>query len=87
MTKSPNSGVRAETGNGSITLDLPGNAAARVDAQASRLFVSSDFDLANSSAADKRHHLEGNIGSGGPLIELSSRNGGIHLLRIAANAN
>lgn len=87
MPKPPKSGIRAETGSGSITLDLPANTAARVDAHASRLSVSSDFDLANGSGSDRKRNLEGNIGSGGPLIELTTRNGRIHLLRIAASAD
>lgn len=88
MPKSPKSGIRAETSNGSITLDLPGNTAARLNAQTSQSSVSTDFDIADTSGSDKpRRHVEGNIGAGGPLIELTTRNGGIHIRKSAATAN
>ena len=50
--------------------------------------ISTDFDVADTSQSDreKKHHLEGNIGAGGPLIELTTRNGGIHL-RKSSSAN
>lgn len=86
MSRSPKNGIRAETSNGSITLELPGNTMARLDAQASQSSVSSDFDVTDRPGSDKeKHHLAGNIGSGGPLIELTTRNGGIHLRKTAAN--
>jgi len=87
MSKSPKNTVRAETSNGSITLDLPGKTAARLNAVTSQSSVSSDFEVTdNSGSPDKeKHHLEGNIGAGGPLIELTTRNGGIHLRKSAAN--
>jgi DUF4097 and DUF4098 domain-containing protein YvlB len=86
MSKPPKNGIRAETSNGSITLDLPGNTAARLNAETSHSAVSSEFDVMHNSSFDKeKHHLEGDIGAGGPLIELTTRNGGIHLRKSAAN--
>lgn len=86
MSKPPKNGIRAETSNGSITLDLPGNTAARLNAETSRSAVSSEFGVTDNSSFDKnKRHLEGNIGAGGPLIELNARNGAIHLRKSAAN--
>lgn len=86
MSKSPKNAIRAETSNGSITLDLPANTAARLNAETSHSSVSTDFDVTDTAGSDKeKHHLEGNIGSGGPLIELTTRNGGIRLRKSVAN--
>jgi hypothetical protein len=83
MEQSPKSGVRAETSNGSITMELPGNTAARLNAQTSES-ISSDFDVTGDH---EKHHLEGDIGNGGPLIDLSTHNGGIRLRKSLASAN
>ena len=32
-------------------------------------------------APDQKHHLEGTLGSGGPLIDLSTSNGSIRIVR------
>ncbi len=87
MAKPPKNGIRAETSNGSISLELPANSAARIDAHTSQSSISSDFDLADTSLNREKHHLEGSIGSGGPSIELTTRNGGIHLRKSTATAN
>jgi DUF4097 and DUF4098 domain-containing protein YvlB len=89
MSKSPKSGIRADTSNGPITLDLPGNTAARVNAETSQSSISSDFEVSTgfSSGEKEKHHLEGNIGAGGPLIELTTHNGSIHIRKSTATAN
>jgi len=87
MAQSPKSGIRAETSNGSITMELPGNTAARLNAQTSQS-ISSDFDVMDSLNSDhEKHHLEGNIGAGGPLIDLSTHNGAIRLRKSAISTN
>lgn len=88
LVKSPKNSIRAETSNGSITLDLPENAAARLNAETSHQKVSSDFDVTDESVSDKeKRHVEGNIGSGGPLIELTTHNGGIRLRKSSMSSN
>jgi DUF4097 and DUF4098 domain-containing protein YvlB len=87
MPKSPKSGIRAETSNGSITIELPGSTAAHLNAQTSQSSISSDFDVSATSGDKEKHHLEGNIGSGGPLVELTTHNGGIHLRKASAASN
>ena len=86
--KSPKSEINAETSNGSITLNLPGGTSAHLNAHTSGSSVSSDFDVTDRDSPDKqKHNLEGNIGAGGPLIELSTHNGGIHVKKTSASAN
>ncbi len=85
LLKSPKDAVHAQTSNGSISLDLPGNTSARLDAHTSQSSISTDFDVTGSSQDSQKHHLAGDIGSGGPVIELSTHNGGIHIRKTAAN--
>ena len=73
--------VRAETSNSSVTLYLPQNASARVRAHTSHSRVTSDFEVVTSGSLSKTD-LEGNIGSGGPVLELSSTNGSIKILKL-----
>jgi DUF4097 and DUF4098 domain-containing protein YvlB len=73
-------GVRVSTSNGGITLRLPGSVNARLMARTSNASVSTDFDLSGRGLTDK-HHLEGTIGSGGPVLDLSTSNGSIKVLR------
>ena len=72
--------VRANTNNSSITLHVPGSMNARLSARTSNGSISSDFEL-RMQGEFSRSHMEGTIGSGGPLIDLSTSNGNIRLLR------
>ena len=72
--------VRADSSNSSITLRLPANTNARVRAHTSNSSIATDFGVSAQGSLSK-HHLEGNIGSGGPLLDLSTSNGGIKILR------
>jgi DUF4097 and DUF4098 domain-containing protein YvlB len=72
--------VRAGTSNGGITLRLPAGAGASVHARTSNSAISSDFDV-TAHGLLSRHSLEGTIGSGGPLLDLSTSNGAIRILR------
>ena len=74
------SGVRVATSNGGITLRLAGGVNARLMARTSNASISSDFDVASRGWTDK-HRLEGTIGSGGPLVDLSTSNGSIKVVR------
>jgi len=72
--------VRARTSNSSITLRLPGDANAAISAHTSNGSIMSDFDLRTHGEISK-HHLEGTLGSGGPLIDLNTSNGSIRIVR------
>jgi len=75
-------GVRAHTSNGGITLRVPEGLDARLSAHTSNAHVSSDFDVRTQGEIG-RNRLEGLIGKGGPLLDLSTSNGGIRLTRIS----
>jgi hypothetical protein len=49
-------------------------------ARTSNASISSDFDVSSRGFGDK-HHLEGTIGSGGPVLDLSTSNGSIKVVR------
>lgn len=79
--------VRAESSNSSIVLHLPGSAGARVRATTSRhSSITSDFDELMRGRDDddrrqRRSEVEGTIGAGGPLLDLSTSNGAIKILK------
>jgi hypothetical protein len=73
--------VHAESTNGNITVRMPGNAKATVRARTSNAKVSSDFDVATTFSNESKNRLEGTIGGGGPLVELSTSNGGVRIER------
>ena len=73
--------VRANTSNSSITVRLPSSASARVRARTSNSPITTEFDVLTKGMIGK-HTLEGTLGSGGPLIDLSTSNGGIKLLKM-----
>jgi DUF4097 and DUF4098 domain-containing protein YvlB len=73
--------VHAATSNSHISLHLPPGVNARVSARTSNASISSDFEMKVQGEFGK-NHMEGTIGSGGPLIDLSTSNGGIHLLKM-----
>jgi hypothetical protein len=72
--------VSAHTSNSGITLRLPGEVNARLAASTSNGSIMSDFEMRMSGELS-RHHLEGSIGNGGPLLDLTSSNGGIRILK------
>lgn len=71
-----------ETVNGSITVRLPGNLNARVEAETVNGGLRSDFPLtvaAGEQLGPKR--IEGTIGAGGGTLKLETVNGSIDLVR------
>lgn len=75
-----NAGVRVSTSNSGITLRLPEETNARVLARTSNSSITTDFEV-KTQGSISRNRLEGVIGSGGPLFDLSTSNSGIRLLR------
>ena len=73
--------VKASTGNGSITLRLPQSTNARVFAHTGNAAISSDFPV-RMTGESRRNQLEGVIGNGGPLLDLSTWNAPIRLLQM-----
>ncbi len=72
--------LRAHTSNSSITLRLPGEVNARLSAHTSNSSITTDFEMRLRGEISK-HNIEGSIGSGGPLIDLSTSNGSIRILK------
>ena len=73
--------VHADTSNSSITVRMPGSIGATVRAHTSNAPITTDFDVTAHGFLNK-HRLEGNIGSGGPLLDLGTSNGAIRILRL-----
>ncbi len=74
------SDVTVTTSNGSVTVRLPGKISADVRASNSNGSITNEFDDDFKGRSEK-HHLDGTIGGGGPLLELTTSNGSIRLLR------
>jgi len=74
-------GVRVSTSNGGITLRLARAVNARLMARTSNSSISTDFDVTERGRSEK-HRLEGTIGSGGPLLDLSTSNGSIRVVKL-----
>jgi hypothetical protein len=74
------SDVRAHTSNSGITVHLPGEVNARLSADTSNGSIASDFEMRIHGEISK-HHIEGSLGSGGPLIDLRTSNGSIRIVR------
>jgi hypothetical protein len=74
------SNVRAHTNNSGITVRLTDPANVRVSAHTSNGSVSSEFE-ARMHGDLRRNEFEGSIGNGGPLLDLSTSNGSIRIVR------
>ena len=82
LEKAPKGDIKAETKNGGIKLHLPAGSAAHIIADTSNGSISSDFELSSSDDGGKnRKHVDANIGSGGPTVELSTNNSPIQILK------
>jgi DUF4097 and DUF4098 domain-containing protein YvlB len=75
------SDVRVNTSNGGITLHMPYQVNAQVEARTTNSSISSGFEVKMQGEFSK-NRLEGVIGNGGPLIDLSTSNGSIRLLKM-----
>jgi hypothetical protein len=73
--------LHAHTSNGGITLHLPADINAHVAAHTSNSSITSEFEVRTQGSFSK-HQLDGVIGAGGPLFDLSTSNGGIRLLKM-----
>jgi DUF4097 and DUF4098 domain-containing protein YvlB len=76
-----NRDARVSTNNSSITLHLPAVVNAHVVARTSNSSISTDFDVRMQGEFSK-NHMDATIGSGGALLDLSTSNGNIRLLKM-----
>jgi len=72
-------GLRAETENGSVRMNIPANYSAKVEASTVNGRVHVDFPITVSGEIGKS--LSFQLGSGGPTIEARTTNGGIYVGR------
>jgi hypothetical protein len=70
--------VALESTNGGLTVRVPRDLRATVDAGTTNGSVHSDLEVATTAASRKRH-LRGAINGGGPELRLSTTNGGIRI--------
>ncbi len=70
--------VALESTNGGLTVRVPKDLRATVDAGTTNGSVHSDLAVATTAASSKRH-LRGAINGGGPELHLSTTNGGIRI--------
>jgi DUF4097 and DUF4098 domain-containing protein YvlB len=76
-----NNDIRANTSNSSITVRLPSPLQAYLKARTSNSSVTTDYDV-TMKGTNSKHSVEGNIGSGGPMIDLQTSNGSIRVLKM-----
>ncbi len=74
-------GLRAQTTNGSVRLNVPENFSAHVQASTVNGRVQVDFPITVSGEVGKSMSFQ--LGSGGPLIEAKTVNGSVHIGRKA----
>ncbi len=74
--------VRASTSNGSITLRLPAALNAHLRAVTTNSSVTTDFDVQDHGRARTKKRLDAQVGAGGPLIDLTTTNGSIKILKL-----
>lgn len=80
-----NNDVIVDTSNSSITIQLPGDVDARVKASTSNGSIQSDFPVTMQGAINK-HRMDGVIGKGGPLLDLTTSNGSVRIQRGSAGS-
>jgi hypothetical protein len=73
--------VRAGSSNGPITIHMPYQLNARVMARTSNSSITSDFEVKVLGEVGK-NSMDGTIGNGGPLFDLSTSNAPIRLLKM-----
>ena len=71
----------ARTENGGVTISMPQYYSARIETETVNGHINSDFPVTVSGNISK-NRLAFNVGSGGPLIRLTTTNGGVRLRRI-----
>ena len=75
--------LEARTTNGGVTIAMPENYSAHVQTETVNGAIHSDFPISVTVQGRIRpQNLDFNVGSGGPLIHVSTTNGGVKLRRI-----
>jgi hypothetical protein len=74
-------GIEASTTNGSITLRVQGALNADLTARTTNGHINTDFPVTIQGGSTSRRRIEGKIGEGGPMIDLHTTNGSIHITK------
>ncbi len=82
MEKMADNDIRISTSNSSITLRLPSTVSGQLRAHTSNSAITTDFDVNVKAGQISKSRLEGNIGLGGPMIDLSTSNGHIKVQKL-----
>jgi hypothetical protein len=74
------------TRNGGVNISMPSFYSARVEAETNSGGVQSDFPMPPADAANRSRprHVEMNVGSGGPLIHITTHNGSVAIKKTEA---
>lgn len=73
------------TNNGGVTIAMPKSYSAHLQAETGNGGIQSDFPL-TAQGNLKSHHLDFSVGAGGPLIHVTTGNGGIRLKHAESQA-
>lgn len=73
--------VQASTSNAPIELHIPANAGATIHAATSNGGIYSDFSVTSNTAAHRAMLFDGQIGNGGPALNLTTSNGQIRIVK------
>lgn len=76
---SPESSISCTTSNGSVRLNIASDSSFEVTAKSSNGRVRTDFDVDKAGQKNTKHRLNGIVGQGGPLLDLTTSNGSITL--------
>jgi DUF4097 and DUF4098 domain-containing protein YvlB len=77
--KPPDKDVSVVTRYSNVRLELPPSASFNIDARTEHGSVSSEFDGAETRSSDRNRSLRGQVGTGGPTINIETRNGDIRV--------
>lgn len=72
--------VRVHTSNNPISVRMPAGTGAHLIAQTSNASINSDFDMTMTGELG-RNHVDAQLGGGGALLDLSTSNGAIRVLK------
>jgi hypothetical protein len=73
--------MELSTHNGGVTIAMPAQYSARIQAETGMGRIQSDFPLPQQDAGGRSHRLDFSLGSGGPPIHITTGNGSIRLKR------
>ena len=73
--------LRAHTNNSSITLNVLGDLNGHLVARTSNGGINSDFEMRTQGEVSK-NYIDAQIGNGGAMLDLSTSNGGIHVVKM-----